>query len=138
VVARYPFLSDEWFREVRRLHEAYDSAAPADAEIRMNLMITETPFGGDLPMHMAAAGGRADWGEGHLDDADVTLTLGYHTAKEIFVGGNPQAAIEAFMAGKIIMQGDISKLIEMQAAQPGPAGPELTKALQDITAEYEG
>jgi hypothetical protein len=99
----------------------------------MNLMITETPFGADLSMHMAAAEGRADWGEGHLEDADVTLTLGYATAKEIFIGGNPQAAIEAFMAGKIIMQGDITKLIEMQATQPGPSAPELARALQEIT-----
>jgi hypothetical protein len=132
-VARYPFLSPEWFLEVRRLHEAFDNAAPAAAQIRMNLMITEMPFGADLSMHMAAAEGRADWGEGHLEDPDVILTLGYATAKEIFVGGNPQAAIEAFMAGKIIMQGDITKLIEMQATQPGPAAPELARALQEIT-----
>jgi len=132
-VARYAFLSPEWFSEVRRLHEAFDNAAPADAQIRMNLMITEMPFGADLAMHMAAAEGRADWGEGHLEDPDVILTLGYATAKEIFVGGNPQAAIEAFMAGKIVMQGDITKLIEMQATQPGPAAPELARALQEIT-----
>ena len=132
-MARYAFLSPEWFSEVRRLHEAFDNAAPADAQIRMNLMITEMPFGADLAMHMAAAEGRADWGEGHLEDPDVILTLGYATAKEIFVGGNPQAAIEAFMAGKIVMQGDITKLIEMQATQPGPAAPELARALQEIT-----
>jgi putative sterol carrier protein len=132
-VNRYPFLSEEWFTEVRRLHDAYDDAVPAAAAIRMNLMIKETPFGGDLPMHMTAEGGQADWDEGHLDDADVTLILGYETAREIFVGGNPQAAIEAFMAGKITMQGDITKLMEMQMAQPGPRAPELARAMQEIT-----
>ena len=132
-MVRYPFLSSEWFTEVRRLHEAYDNAAPAAAQIRMNLMITETPFRADLSMHMVVADGRADWDEGHIEDPDVTLTLGYITAREIFVGGNPQAAIEAFMAGKIIMQGDITKLIEMQATQPGPAAPGLARALQEIT-----
>jgi len=132
-VAKHPFLSDAWFDEVRRLHDAAGNAAPEGAEITMNLMITATPFeGGDLPMHMAASGGRADWGKGHLDDADVTLTLGYDTARAIFVDGNPQAAIEAFMAGRIIVQGDITKLMAMQAGPAGPAA-ELTKALQEIT-----
>jgi hypothetical protein len=132
-VSRYPFLSHDWFTEVRRLHAAYDQVVPLAVAIRMNLMIKETPFGADLPIHMTAEGGQADWGEGHLEEADVTLTMGYQTAREIFVGGNPQAAIEAFMAGKIIMQGDISKLMEMQLAQPGPRAPELARAMQEIT-----
>jgi hypothetical protein len=132
-VAKHLFLSDGWFDEVRRLHEAVGGAAPEGAEIRMNMMITTTPFDGDLAMHMAAAGGRADWGKGHLDDADVTLTLAYDTARAIFVDGNPQAAIEAFMAGRIIVQGDITKLMVMQAAGPGAAASELTRALQEIT-----
>jgi hypothetical protein len=133
-VTKHPFLSDGWFDEVRRLHEAVGGAAPEGADIRMNLMITTTPFEGDLAMHMAAAGGKADWGKGHLDDADVTLTLAYDTAKAIFVDGNPQAAIEAFMAGRIIVQGDITKLIVMQQTSgPGSAASELTRALQEIT-----
>jgi SCP-2 sterol transfer family protein len=132
-VTKHPFLSDPWFDEVRRLHEEAGGAAPESAEIRMNLMITSTPFDGDLAMHMAATGGQADWGKGHLDDADVTLTLGYDTAKVIFVDGNPQAAIEAFMAGKIIVQGDITKLMVMQSSGPGASAGELTRALQEIT-----
>jgi hypothetical protein len=133
-VTKHPFLSDAWFDEVRRLHEAVGGAAPEGAEIRMNLMITAMPFkDGDLAMHMAASGGRADWGKGHLDDADVTLTLGYDTARAIFVDGNPQAAIEAFMAGRIIVQGDVTKLMVMQSAGPGSTASELTRALQEIT-----
>jgi len=132
-VTKHPFLSDDWFAEVRRLHDAVGGAAPEGADIRMNLMITGTPFDGDLPMHMSAAGGRADWGKGHLDEPDVTLTLGYDTARAIFVDGNPQAAIEAFMAGKIVVQGDITKLMVMQSAGPGAAASELTRALQEIT-----
>ncbi len=132
-MTKHPFLSDPWFDEVRRLHEAAGGAAPEGAEIRMNLMITSTPFEDDLAMHMAASGGLADWGKGHLDDADVTLTLGYDTARAIFVDSNPQAAIEAFMAGKIIVQGDITKLMVMQSSGPGANAAELTRALQDLT-----
>lgn len=133
-MTKHPFLSDGWFDEVRRLHEAVGGAAPEGADIRMNLMITTTPFDGDLAIHMAAAEGKAEWGKGHLDDADVTLTLAYDTAKAIFVDGNPQVAIEAFMAGRIIVQGDITRLMVMQQASgSGSAASELTRALQEIT-----
>jgi hypothetical protein len=132
-VTKHPFLSDPWFDEVRRLHDAAGGAAPEGTEVRMNLMIQSTPFDGDLAMHLAVADGRADWGKGHLDDAEVTLTLAYDTAKAIFVEGNPQAAIEAFMAGRIIVQGDITKLMVMQPTGPGSAASELTRALQEIT-----
>lgn len=132
-MTKHAFLSDPWFDEVRRLHDAAGGAAPEGTEVRMNLMIQQTPFEDDLAMHLAVAGGRADWGKGHLDDAEVTLTLAYDTAKAIFVEGNPQAAIEAFMAGRIIVQGDITKLMVMQPAGPGSAATELTRSLQEIT-----
>ena len=132
-MTKHPFLSDPWFDEVRRLHDAAGGAAPEGAEVRMNLMIQSTPFDDDLAMHLAVAGGRADWGKGHLDDAEVTLTLAYDTARAIFVEGDPQAAIEAFMAGRIIVQGDITKLMVMQPTGPGSPAGDLTKALQEIT-----
>lgn len=131
-MAKYPFLSEDWFGEVRRLHEAYDDAGLVEA-IRMNLTVTESPFGEETPIHMASQGGGVEWGMGHLDDPDVTLTLGYATAREIFVGGNPQAAIEAFMAGRITVQGDIAKLVAMQATQPGAGTPGLARAVREIT-----
>lgn len=130
---KYVFLSDEWLEEVGRLHAAHADSVPTEAQIRMNLMITETPFDADRAMHMTAEAGQAAWGEGHLEDADVTLTLGYDTAKAIFVGGNPQAAIEAFMAGRITMQGDITKLMVMQAAQPGAGALGFAQAVLEIT-----
>ena len=132
-MTKHAFLSDPWFDEVRRLHDAAGGAAPEGAEVRMNLVIQSMPFDDDLAMHLAVAGGRADWGKGHLDDAEVTLTLAYDTARAIFVEGNPQAAIEAFMAGRIIVQGDITKLMVMQPTGPGSPAGDLTKMLQEIT-----
>ncbi len=132
-MAKFAFLSPEWFAEVRRLQTKHGDVLPPEADVRMNLRVTETPFGDDREFHMAASAGSADWGEGHLTDADVTLILGYATAKDIFVMGNPQAAIEAFMAGRITISGDITKLVVAQAAQPGPAAIRLALAVQQIT-----
>jgi len=132
-VAKFAFLSPEWLTEVRRLYAEHGAVLPSEADVRMNLRVTETPFGDDREFHMALSAGSADWNEGHLDDADVTLILGYATAKDIFVMGNPQAAIEAFMAGRITISGDITKLMVAQAAQLGPDAIRLGLALQEIT-----
>lgn len=132
-MVKHAFLSDPWFDEVRRIQEQHTDVVPPEIEIRMNLVVNETPFEGDRCMYMVTCSGRADWGHGHIETADVTMTLSYVTAKEIFVGGNPQAAIEAFLTGRIILQGDLTKLMAMQAAPPGPNAVALAAALLEIT-----
>ena len=130
-MAKYPFLSDEWFAEARKLIEAH-GPQQAHAELAMNLVVTDTPFDHDVEMHMQAKDGHGDWGPEHLDSADVTLTTDYATAKDIFISGNPQAGMQAFMSGKVRVQGDMAKL--MAAGQGGPGGnPELSAKLQEIT-----
>ncbi len=79
------------------------------------------------------ADGHADWGAGHRDDADLTLTTDYATAKDIFMSGNPQAGMQAFMEGKVKVQGDLTKLMAAQAAGVGPGAPGLADALSAIT-----
>ena len=53
------------------------------------------------------------------------------TAREVFVSGNQQAGMQAFMAGKVRVQGDMTKLMMAQAG--GGGAPDLSQALQDIT-----
>jgi putative sterol carrier protein len=131
-VATYPFLSDDWFTEVEKLVAEHGNDAPG-ADMMMNLTVTETPFGEDRDLHLGAKSGKAEWGQGHTDAADVTLTVDYPTAKEIFVSGNQQAGMQAFMAGKVKVQGDMTKLMAAQAGG-GPGGnPELQSAIQGIT-----
>ena len=128
-MAKHQFLSDEWFDAVDEIVATQGGEAPSHANVTMNLVITGTPWG-DREMHMGAKEGKADWGRGHAEAADVTLTVDYDTAKEIFVSGNQQAGMQAFMQGKIKVQGDMSKLM----AQQGGGGNEgLQKAIQDIT-----
>jgi putative sterol carrier protein len=130
-VAKYTFLSDEWFAEAQKVIETH-GPQQAHAELKMNLVVTDTPFDNDVAMHIKAEDGKGDWGREHLDAADVTLTTDYATAKDIFVSGNPQAGMQAFMSGKVRVQGDMAKL--MAAGQGGPGGnPELSEALKEIT-----
>ena len=53
---------------------------------------------------------------GHLDSPDLTITIGYETAKAILVDGDAQAAMQAFLGGRIKVDGDITKMIALQTA----------------------
>lgn len=129
-MAKHPFLSDEWFTVVEKLVAEHGADAPAHTNVVVNLVITGTPFGDERQMHMGARDGKGEWGIGHADDADVTLTTDYDTAKEVFVSGNPQAGMQAFMAGKVKVQGDMAKLM---ASQQGGGNPALNDAIQEVT-----
>lgn len=133
-MAKYQFLSDEWFAIVDQLVEEHGADAPAGTDILMNLTITDTPFGAERHMHMGAKQGRGHWGIGHADGSDLQLTTDYATAKEVFVSGDPAAGMQAFMSGKVKVQGDMAKLMAAQAGGPGPGGASaLQAAIQGIT-----
>jgi hypothetical protein len=128
-VAKLQFLSDEWFTEVEQLVEKHGADAPPQANVMVNLVITETPFG-EREMHMGAREGKGEWGVGHTADADVTLTTDYTTAKQVFASGDPNAGMQAFMQGKVRVQGDMAKLM---ASQQGGGNAALQQAIQDVT-----
>jgi hypothetical protein len=133
VADKYPFLSDEWVSAVEGImaqHADQAGAAP-HGNVVVNLVVTDTPFGEDKTMHMGNVDGKALMGGGHREGADVTMTTDYATAKEVFVANNPQAGMQAFMAGKVKVQGDMTKLM-MQQAGGGPS-PDLTTAIQAVT-----
>ncbi len=130
---KYPFLSDDWFIEVRRIVDEIAVEVPPHAQVRMNLVVTDTPFGVDRLLHVGATDGAPDWGSGLLGDADLTLTTDYVTARDIFVSANPQAGMQAFMDGKVKLQGDLTKLMAAQMAGAGPGAPGLAAALSEIT-----
>ncbi|HEX5586762.1 MAG TPA: hypothetical protein VFZ17_05600 [Acidimicrobiia bacterium] len=130
----YPFLSDEWFVEVRRIIDAGAIEVPPGANLRMNLVVTATPFESDRLVHVVMAEGEADWGQGHLQVVDLTITADYATARELFISGDLQGALQALLEGRIKLQGDLTKLMAAQAAGAGPGSPGLAEALADITA----
>jgi putative sterol carrier protein len=128
----YQFLSEEWIEAARKLRAEAEAPATKPQPVKMNLTITDVPFGeGSVDAHMDTTSGELELDTGHLDAADVTATLDYETAKAMMVDANPQAAMQAFMAGKIKLQGDMTKAMAMQS---GPVDAELTKKIQEITA----
>lgn len=136
---KYQFLTPEWIEEAKRIREEFDGdAAPPAHSVRMNQVITEVPFGdGTVNAHMDTSSGEIQMDLGHIENPDLTVTLDYATAKAILVEGNPQAGMQAFMAGKVKVQGDITKLMALgapQAAEPDEKAVAIAKAVRDITA----
>jgi hypothetical protein len=131
-VTALPFLSPEWFVKVAEL-VAEHGAAPGQSDVVMNVVVTGDPSGGERRWHMGAQGGQAMWGEGLVDKADVTLRTDYVTAKDVFVAGDATAGMTAFLTGKVTVQGDLTKLMLLQAQGGGPS-PELQAEIRSITA----
>ena len=137
-MATHPFLSDEWIAEARRIHaEHRGRGAPVPLEVRMNLIVTDVPFGaGTLDAHADTSSGELEIETGHLDGAEVTLTLDYDTARAILVEQDPQAGMQAFMGGRIKVQGDMTKLMVLQGqlGATDPVALEVAGKVRDMTA----
>lgn len=139
-MAQYQFLSDEWLEETRKIREQHkDQVPPIPVTVRMNQVINEVPFGeGVIKAYVDTSAGLLDVEVGHLDNPDLTITLSYATAKAILVDGDAAQAMNAFMSGRIKVDGDITKLIALQTAGAGaatnPAAAQVVKKIQDMTA----
>jgi putative sterol carrier protein len=131
----YKFLSDEWMEEAKKIREEFAGQGnPPAHTVRMNQVITDVPFGdGTVNLHMDTSGGDLQLDTGHLDNPDLTVTLDYDTAKAILVDQNPQAGMQAFMAGKIKVQGDMTKLMAMQSGAPDPTAQAVADRIKEIT-----
>jgi len=134
-VGKHMFLSQEWIDEANKIREEYKGKAkPPTHAVKMNQVITNVPFGeGTINAHMDTSGGEMEMDLGHLEGPDVTVELEYETAKAIFVDGNPQAGMQAFMAGKIKVTGDMTKLMAMQQGPPDDVQMEVAGKIKDIT-----
>ncbi len=131
----YPFLSDEWLEQARAIRTEFAGAgSPIPHVVRMNLKVTEVPFGeGTIDAHLDTSSGEAELDTGHLEGPDLTVTVDYATAKAILVEGNPQAGMQAFMQGKIRVEGDMAKMMALQSAPPDASAQEMAARLRAIT-----
>jgi len=131
----FAFLSEDWLNAAQEIRAKQAPAAPAAQSVRMNLVVTEVPFGdGRVDAHLDTTAGAFDLDTGHLADPDLTVTVDYDTAKAILVDGNAQAGMQAFMAGKVRVEGDMSKLLSLQGSPPDAAAADLAAQIRAITA----
>jgi putative sterol carrier protein len=134
----HEFLSDGWFEAAKAIAEKYaDQIPPINVAVTMNQVVTEAPFGdGTVKTRVDTSSGRLQMEQGEHDTADVTMTLDYGTARKLFVDQDQAAVMQAFMSGKIKVQGDMGKMLAMQAGQgvPTEAAKQAADELKAMTA----
>lgn len=133
---KYQFLSKEWVEKAKEIRESYRASSPEmPAIIRMNQLVTDIPFEeGELRTYVDTSSGIFEIELGELENPDISLVLDYETAKSILVDLDSQAAVAAFMAGKIKVTGDLTKLMALQGSlAPGEEGTKIAQAIKEIT-----
>ena len=133
----HQFLSDEWMAAAKAIRDKYaDQAAKVTTSIRMNQVITDVPFGdGSVNLFMDTSSGDTVMEAGALDEPDLTLTTDWDTARKIFVDQDQAAGMQAFMSGKIKVQGDMMKMMAMQTSMPqDDIAKQIAAEIKEITA----
>lgn len=133
----HQFLSDEWMSAAREIRAKYaDQAAKVTTSIRMNQVITDAPFGsGTVEAFVDTSSGDVVMDLGSLETPDLTVTTDWETARKIFVDQDQAAGMQAFMSGKIKVQGDMMKMMAMQTSMPqDDIAKQIATEIKDITA----
>ena len=125
------FLSDDWFEAVEGLRDEIPEPPAAMKDFKLNIVVAGGPEG-EKEVHMD--GGRFE--RGLVEGAPTKLTVPYDVARSMFIDGNQQAGMQAFMSGQIKVEGDMTKLMAMQSSGGDPAkAAEMQAKLKEITAD---
>jgi SCP-2 sterol transfer family len=134
----HPFLSEEWMAEAKAIRERHSGQTDkVNGSFKINQIVTGVPFGdGTVESYLDTSSGYVVMELGRLDDPDATVTTDYTTAKLLFVDQDQAAGMQAFMTGKITVQGDMMKLMTLQAAMPNDeVSKQIAEEIKAITAE---
>ena len=113
----YDFLSDEWMAAAREIREKHEGDLPdVTIDVRINQIITDVPFGdGVINAYIDTSNGSLELELGELAEPDAVLMIDYATAKAMVVERDPAVVMQAFLEGRIRVQGDMMKIMAMQA-----------------------
>jgi putative sterol carrier protein len=109
------FLSEEWakaFTDAMNASDDFKQAAGSQTSKVQNVVSSPE---GEKRFYLKLEGGQVDVGTGDLPDAEATITQDYETAVALFK--NELTGTAAYMSGKIKVQGDLMKLMQMQGVQ---------------------
>ncbi len=124
----HAFLTDSWFDEAEKIRASVDPEVPdAVKDLVINLVVKDGPDG-DIEARMEA--GR--FAKGLADAAPTKLTVPYDIAKKMFIDNDQNASMQAFMSGQIQVEGDMAKLMSMQAG--GPPSADAVKVQEAVAA----
>ena len=120
----HEFLSPEWITSVKAVRDEYAAQLPdvPVPPLKVNLLITGAPdtvaADGVVHAHADTGGPTLALDVGALPDPDLTVTVDYNTAYDLLVTQKPNAAIGAFLSGRIRLSGDIERLASQTGFDP--------------------
>jgi putative sterol carrier protein len=123
------FLSDEWFTKVDEL-----AAASGDLDVPAQLaglIININVEAADGAHQMHIDGGKFQ--RGHSDKGEVTIGLSEDLARKLFIDQDMSAGMQAFMAGEIKIEGDMTKLMAFQTTPMSDKQKALIRQVKEIT-----
>lgn len=123
------FLTDDWFSAVETLTAKVGelNLPPALANLAINLVVSNPTGNTELSLD----GGVIK--KGLTDKAKTTLTMDADTVRKVFLEFDMGAAMQAFMTGKIKVQGDMTQLMALQTAKPSAEQKSLFKQILELT-----
>ena len=124
------FLSNAWFEEVNALTAQAGelNLAPALKNLAINLQVTDAPDG-----QTALSFYDGTIHQGSKDGAATTLSLDSETLRAVFLEQDMAKAMQAFMSGKIKVDGDMSSLMTLQTVQPSAEQKALAQKIMAVT-----
>jgi hypothetical protein len=126
----HQFLSNGWFDEAEKIRAELNPPVPEIIQdLVINLVVKDGPEG-DIEAKIEA--GR--FVKGLAAEAPTKLTVPYDIAKKMFIDQDPQASMQAFMSGQIQVEGDMTKVMAMQAAgPPSEEAVQVQNRIQEMT-----
>jgi putative sterol carrier protein len=122
------FLSQEWASAVTdalNSNEAFKQQAQGKT-VKVQQVVTSPE---ESKYYFTLQDGQAQVAVGELPDAEATLTQDYDTA--VALAKNELNATAAYMSGKLKIQGDLMKLMQLQSLFAT-----LPQAIKEIDVEY--
>ena len=125
------FLTEEWASAMTDALNSSDEfkQAAGSQQVKLQQVVTDAPDGGESKYYFTLDNGQAQVGLGEISDAEATLSQDYATAQAI--ANQELNAQNAFMQGKLKIQGNMMKLMQLQGVFNA-----LPKAVSGVDVEY--
>ena len=120
------YLSDEWAKSVTEAVNAHDAFKQQATGKSVKLQYVITTADGEVKYYTELKDGQATVGIGEIDDPEATLSSDYDTSAALY--RNELNATAAYMSGKLKIQGDLMKLMQLQGIVN--TIPEATKEIE--------
>ncbi len=127
---RLTFLSDEWFSKVDELIAAAGDLKIPEPMRVAKINVTVTSASERTALHLD----EGLFKRGHNPAFTTSLTVGDDVARKIFVEGDAAAGVQAFLEGKIQVEGDLATVVAMQTVEPSEPQQRLSRQISAITA----